>query len=147
MSDSRTKSEGKFSEAEVKAMRDRAKELRAEEKANKKREVGEKAVLDAIAEMKGEDRVIGTKIHEIVSRTAPKLWPKTWYGMPAYAIDGKVVLFFQAAGKFESRYPSLGFNDPANLDNGNMWPITFALIKITEAEEKKIVELIKQAVG
>lgn len=136
-----------FSEAEQAAMKARAKELKAEERASKKREEGEKAVLEAIAEMPERDRTMAARIHEIVTETAPDLWPKTWYGMPAYARDGKVVCFFQGAGKFETRYSTLGFNDTANLDEGNMWPVTFALKELTPAEEKKIVELVKKAVG
>lgn len=136
-----------FTDAEQAAMKARAKELKAEAKANKKREEGEKAVFEAIAEMSEPDRTMATRVHAIITETAPDLWPKTWYGMPAYARDGKVVCFFQSAGKFDSRYSTLGFNDTANLDEGNMWPASFALKEITAAEEKKIIALVKKAVS
>lgn len=141
-------SNGSFSEAEKKAMRARAKELKAEARAAAKREEGEKVLLEAIKEMPKEEKAMATRIHELVSETAPHLWPKTWYGMPAYkdGKDGKVILYFQAATKFESRYSTFGFNDTANLDDGNMWPTSFALVKLTEKEEKEIVKLVKKAV-
>lgn len=136
-----------FSDFERDAMKNRAKELAAEEKAKKNRAAGEKAVLDAIAEMTGSDKEIAEKIHAIMQKHAPELWPKTWYGMPAYANkDGKVICFFQAAKKFESRYATFGFQDSAKLDEGNMWPTTFALTKITAREEAKIIEMVKQAI-
>ncbi|KXK27354.1 MAG: hypothetical protein TR69_WS6001000230 [candidate division WS6 bacterium OLB20] len=137
-----------FSDAERQAMKARAKELAAEQRSSKKREDGEKAVRNAIAEMKGSDRTMAKRIHELVSEVAPHLWPKTWYGMPAYANkDGKVICFFQAAGKFESRYASFGFNDVAKLDDGNMWPVSFALVKLTKAEEKLITDMVLKAVS
>lgn len=124
-------------------MKDRILELKAEaERAD-----GGKAVLKRIAAMPEPDRSLAKKIHAIVTTNAPKLVPKTWYGMPAYANkDGKVVIFFQDAKKFQARYASLGFNDTAKLDDGNMWSTAFALNKITPAEEKKIVALIKKAI-
>ena len=109
------------------------------------RRTGERDVLAAIAAMKGSDRSIAKRLHAIVTATAPDLWPKTWYGMPAYARDGKVVCFFQAAGKFDSRYATFGFNDRANLDKGAMWPVAFALKELTAAEEAKITALVKKA--
>jgi len=137
-----------FSDFEREAMKNRAKELAAEAKAKKNRAVGEKAALDAIAEMTGSDKEIAKKIHDIMHEHAPNLLPKTWYGMPAYANkEGKVICFFQAAKKFESRYATFGFQDSAKLDDGNLWPTTFAITKMTATEEKKIVELVKQAIS
>jgi uncharacterized protein YdhG (YjbR/CyaY superfamily) len=128
-----------FTAEERAAMRARAKELKAKED-------GESAVRAAIAEMSPQDRAIGKRLHELIKATAPDLSPKTWYGMPAYANkDGKVVCFFRNAGKFKERYGMLGFNDTANLDEGVMWPVAFALTKLTAAEEKKIAALVKKA--
>mgnify|MGYP001812740465 CR=1 FL=1 len=136
-----------FSEAEKAALKERAKEVRAEARASKKRSQGEKALLEKIAEMPEHDRVLAERFHAIVSATAPGLWPKTWYGMPAYAREGKtVVTFFQGADKFEARYASIGFNDSATLDDGVMWPTAFALTKLDETTEARIVELVKRAV-
>jgi uncharacterized protein YdhG (YjbR/CyaY superfamily) len=132
-----------FSAEERAAMRERAKELKAE--ANKAEM--ERALLAKIAEMKGSDRDMATRLHEIVKATAPDLTPKTWYGMPAYAKDDKVVCFFKAASKFKSRYAEFGFNETANLDEGNLWPVVFALTKLTAAEEKRIAALVKKAVS
>ena len=129
-------------------MKERAKELKAEERANKNRAAGESAVLAKIAEMQGQDRAMAKRLHEIVKASAPALSPKTWYGMPAYANkDGKVVCYFQSAQKFNSRYATLGFNDAANLDEGAMWPTSFALKELTAAEEAKIGALVKKAVS
>jgi uncharacterized protein YdhG (YjbR/CyaY superfamily) len=136
-----------FTKEEQAAMRARAKELKAEERMSKNRAEGERAVLDAIAAMSPSDRAIGERIHAIVSETAPELSPKTWYGMPAYAKDGKVVCFFRDAQKFKERYAMIGFNDSANLDEGSMWPIAFALPKLTAADEKRIRALVKKAVS
>ncbi|MCZ2099503.1 MAG: hypothetical protein AAGU78_07380 [Chloroflexota bacterium] len=137
-----------FTDAERAAMKERAKELKAESRANKKREDGERDLLEKIAEMPEADRAIAERIHEIVKANAPSLLPKTWYGMPAYANeDGKVVCFFQAAAKFDARYATFGFNDTANLDDGAMWPTAFALKKLTPAEEAKLAELVKKAVS
>lgn len=136
-----------FSKAERQAMNARAKELAAEKRADKKRADGEQAVAEAISEMTGSDKTFAERIHELVTTTAPELWPRTWYGMPAYALDGKVVCFFQSAGKFDGRYATFGFNDVAKLDQGNMWPTSFALVELTGAEEKRIAELVKRAVG
>ncbi len=134
----------KFTAEERAAMRERAKEL----KAAANREESEKALLEKIAEMPKADRVLAEKVHEIVTANAPQLTPKTWYGMPAYADEnGKAVCFFQSADKFKARYATLGFNDQAKLDDGVMWPTSFALTKITAAEEKKIAALVKQAVS
>ncbi len=142
---SKTKSE--FSDAEKAAMKERAKELKAEARMTKKRSEGEKAVLEKIAEMPEPDRGMAERIHALVTAAAPELWPRTWYGMPAYARDGKVVCFFQGAAKFEARYATLGFNDAATLDDGHMWPTSFAIVNLTEAEEARITELVQRAVG
>ncbi len=115
-----------FTDAEKAAMKERAKELKAEGRANKDRAEGERDVLSKIAEMPESDRVLAERLHEIVKASAPDLAPKTWYGMPAYAKDGKVVCFFTSADKFKSRYATFGFNDDANLDEGTMWPTSFA---------------------
>ena len=136
-----------FSAAERDAMKERARELKAEARASRKRADGERAVLEKIAEMPEADRAMAERIHAIVSAVAPELWPRTWYGMPAYARDGKVVCFFQGADKFEARYATFGFNDHANLDEGNMWPTSFALQELTDAEEARIAELVKRAAG
>ena len=141
------KSEG-FTTEERAAMRERAKELKAEERANKNRAAGESAVLAKIAEMPEPDRAMAERLHEIVKSSAPSLSPKTWYGMPAYANkDGKVVCFFQGAQKFDARYATLGFSDEANLDEGAMWPTSFALKKLTATEEAKISALVEKAVS
>jgi uncharacterized protein YdhG (YjbR/CyaY superfamily) len=136
-----------FSAEEKAAMKERAKELKAEERANKSKEAGEKDILVKIEEMPEPDRSIATRVHEIMKANAPILWPKTWYGMPAYAREGKVVCFFQSGQKFESRYCTFGFNDSAKLDDGSMWPTTFALIEMTPGVEARIIELVKKAVG
>jgi uncharacterized protein YdhG (YjbR/CyaY superfamily) len=123
-------------------MKERAKELKAEAaKAD-----GEKALLEKVGEMKGTDRAIATRLHELITEAAPTLSPKTWYGMPAYAKDGKIVCFFQSAAKFDSRYATFGFSDEASIDQGPMWPTSWALTELTPAEEKKIVALVKKAV-
>ena len=128
------------------AVRERAKELRAEARASKTREAGERAVLEKIAEMPEPDRSMAERIYAVVTAPAADLWPKTWYGMPAYATqDGKVVCFFTPASKFQERYATFGFNAEANLDDGNMWPTSFALTKLTAAEEKRIAALVKKA--
>jgi uncharacterized protein YdhG (YjbR/CyaY superfamily) len=139
------KSEG-FTDEERAAMRERAKELKAEARANKKKAEGESDLLAKIAEMQQPDRAMAERLHEIVKASAPALSPKTWYGMPAYANkDGKVVCFFQSAQKFDSRYATLGFSDEANLDEGAMWPTSFALKELGAAEEAKISALVKRA--
>jgi uncharacterized protein YdhG (YjbR/CyaY superfamily) len=136
------KSQG-FTAEERAAMRERAQELKAEaRKAD-----GEKALLAKVAEMPEPDRVMAERLHAIVKANAPNLSPKTWYGMPAYARDGKVVCYFQSADKFDSRYATFGFSDTANLDDGAMWPTSFALKKLTAADEKKIAALVKKAVS
>src|SRR5918993_4346244 len=141
------KSEG-FTAEERAAMKERAKELKAEERANKNRAAGESEVLAKIAEMEGQDRAMAERLHEIVKASAPSLSPKTWYGMPAYANkDGKVLCFFQSAEKFDARYATLGFSDVANLDEGAMWATSFALKELTAAEEAKIGVLVKRAVS
>ena len=140
------KSEG-FTEDEKAAMRERAKELKAEARRGKDRAAGESDLLAKIAEMPKGDRDMATRLHAIVTKAAPDLMPKTWYGMPAYARDGKIVCFFQSADKFKSRYATFGFNQAANLDQGAMWPTSFALTELTPKEEAKIGALVKKAVG
>jgi uncharacterized protein YdhG (YjbR/CyaY superfamily) len=138
-SESGNKKEG-FTAEEKAAMRARAREL-------KDQADGESAVRAAIAAMTPKDRAIAKRLHELIKAAAPDLSPKTWYGMPAYAKDGKVVCFFRNAGKFKERYATLGFNDSAKLDQGSMWPVAFALTKLTSADEAKIRALVKKAVG
>ena len=140
------KSKG-FTDEERAAMKERAKELKAEERASRNRADGESDLLAKIAEMPGPDRAMAKRLHAIVTASAPDLWPKTWYGMPAYARDGKVVCYFTPASKFKERYATFGFNASANLDEGNMWPTSFALKKLTAADEKRIAALVKQAVS
>lgn len=142
-----TSGEG-FTAEEKAAMKARAQELKAEARASKNREEGEKAVFAAIAQMNDSDRTLAMRIHEIIKDSAPELMPKTWYGMPAYANhDGKVICFYQAASKFNVRYATFGFQPDANLDDGNMWSTSFALIRLTDAEEAKIKALLKKAVS
>ena len=144
---SQTESDG-FSAEERAAMKQRAAELRAEGKKGAKKADGLQAVLDAIAEMAPADRALAERVHVTVTATAPELSPKTWYGMPAYAnADGKVVVFFQDSGKFKYRYSTLGFQDAANLDDGDLWPVSYALQKWSPVVEKKVVELVKAAVS
>jgi uncharacterized protein YdhG (YjbR/CyaY superfamily) len=143
--DTKKSGEG-FTDEEKAAMKERAKELKAEARAGKDRAEGEKAILAAIGAMKEPDHSMAKRLHELITASAPMLFPKTWYGMPAYAnADGKVVCFFQAAQKFGSRYATFGFSDTANLDEGNMWAAAFALMKLTAAEEAKIIALVKRA--
>ena len=144
---SQTKSDG-FSAEERAAMKERAAELRAEGKKGAKQADGLQAVLDRIAEMAPEDRALAERVHVTVTATAPQLSPKTWYGMPAYAnADGKVVIFFQDSGKFKYRYSTLGFQDAANLDDGDMWPASYALMRWSPVVEKTVVELVQAAVS
>jgi uncharacterized protein YdhG (YjbR/CyaY superfamily) len=147
--DTKTREQSKgFSEEERAAMKERAKELKAEERAGKDRAKGESALLEKIAEMPEPDRSMAKRIHEIVQDTAPSLMPKTWYGMPAYANeDGKVVCFFTAASKFNERYATFGFNAVANLDEGAMWPTSFALKELTPDAEAKIRKLVTKAMS
>jgi uncharacterized protein YdhG (YjbR/CyaY superfamily) len=135
-----------FSAEERAAMKERAKELRAEARAGKDRAAGERAVLEKIAEMPEPDRAMAERLHAIIGESAPVLSPKTWYGMPAYAKDGKVVCFFQSGQKYNSRYSTFGFQDAANLDDGAMWPTAFALTELTAADEARIAALVKKAV-
>ncbi|PKN94878.1 MAG: hypothetical protein CVU44_03475 [Chloroflexi bacterium HGW-Chloroflexi-6] len=137
-----------FTDDEKAAMKARAQELKAEARMNKDRAEGEKVLLAAVAAMQEPDRSMAARLHEIITASAPSLAPKTWYGMPAYANkDGKVVCFFQSAQKFGARYATLGFNDTANLDDGVMWPTSFALKELTPAAEEKITALVKKAVS
>ena len=142
-----TETSGTFTADERAAMRALARERKAEERAGKNRAEGERNVLAAIGAMGEPDRTMAERFHAIVTKSAPDLWPKTWYGMPAYAKDGKVVCFFKAAEKFESRYASFGFEEAANIDEGVMWPTSYALTKLTAVEEKKIGALVKKAVS
>jgi uncharacterized protein YdhG (YjbR/CyaY superfamily) len=143
----KTSSDG-FSADERSAMKARAAELRAEGKKGAKKADGLQALLDSIAKMGPEDRALAERVHVTVIATAPELSPKTWYGMPAYAnADDKVVLFFQDAGKFDYRYATLGFQDKANLDDGDLWPVVYALQKWSPAVEKKVAQLVKTAVS
>jgi uncharacterized protein YdhG (YjbR/CyaY superfamily) len=143
----KTSGEG-FTDEEKAAMKARAQEMKAEARVGKDRAEGEKAILAAIDSMKEPDRSMAKRLHEIVTISAPALMPKTWYGMPAYSnADGKVICFFQAAGKFNVRYATFGFQPDAKLDEGNMWAASFALIKLTAVEEAKIIALVKKAVS
>jgi uncharacterized protein YdhG (YjbR/CyaY superfamily) len=145
-SKSTTKKAKGFTDEEKAAMKNRAQELKAEARADKDKAEGESAVLAAIAKMSEPDRGMAKRLHTIIIDSAPTLSPKTWYGMPAYAKDGKVVCFFQSAQKFNTRYATLGFSDPANLDEGALWPVAFALKELTAAGETKIGALVKKAV-
>jgi uncharacterized protein YdhG (YjbR/CyaY superfamily) len=136
-----------FTDDEKAAMKERAREMKAEERVNKDKAEGEKAALEAIAAMKEPDRSMAKRLHEIIKASAPALSPKTWYGMPAYTKDGKVVCFFKSAQKFNTRYATLGFSDAANLDDGDMWPAEFALKELTPATEARISALVKKAVS
>jgi uncharacterized protein YdhG (YjbR/CyaY superfamily) len=143
-----TSKSGGFSAEERAAMKARVAELRAEGKKSAKKADELQATLDAIAKRAPADRTLAEQVHATVTTTAPQLSPKTWYGMPAYAnADGKVVLYFRDAGKFKERYSNLGFQDIANLDDGDMWPIMFALTKWTPAVEKKVLQLIESALS
>ncbi|WP_327043126.1 hypothetical protein OG400_16030 [Micromonospora ureilytica] len=142
-----TKSDG-FSPEERAAMKERADELRAEGKKGAKKADGLQAVLDRIAQMEPEDRALAERVHVTVTAAAPGLAPKTWYGMPAYANeDGKIVVFFQDSGKFNYRYSTVGFQDSANLDDGDLWPVAYALQQWSPAVEKKITELVRAAIS
>jgi uncharacterized protein YdhG (YjbR/CyaY superfamily) len=139
---------GGFSDQERAAMKQRAAELRAEGKKGARKADSLQAVLDAIAAMAPQDRALAERVHMTVTATAPDLSPKTWYGMPAYTnADGKVVVFFQDSGKFKYRYSTLGFQEAANLDDGDLWPVSYALQRWSDAVEKKVIELVKAAVS
>ena len=143
----KTESDG-FTAEERAAMKERAAELRAEGRKGAKKADGLQALLDSLAEMAPDDRGLAERVHVVMTEHAPELLPKTWYGMPAYAnADGKVVVFFQDAGKFNYRYSTLGFQDAANLDDGGMWPVSYALQKWSPTVEKKIAELVKTAIS
>jgi uncharacterized protein YdhG (YjbR/CyaY superfamily) len=136
-----------FTDEERGAMKERAKELKAEARADKDKAEGERAVLAKIAEMPDPDRVLAERLHALIKASAPALSPRTWYGMPAYAKDGKVLCFFTPASKFKERYATFGFNATANLDEGTMWPTSFALTELTAADEARIGALVKKAVS
>ncbi|THF84998.1 DUF1801 domain-containing protein [Deinococcus sp. KSM4-11] len=139
----RKTAEPTFTAEERAAMKERAREL----KAGATREEGEQAVRTKIAEMTGADRALAERLHQVITATAPDLAPKLWYGMPAYALDGQIVCFFQDAQKFKARYATLGFSDQAKLDDGEMWPTSYALKELSAADEEKIAALVKKAVG
>ncbi|MDQ3880948.1 MAG: DUF1801 domain-containing protein [Chloroflexota bacterium] len=143
------KASTRFSEEERAAMKERARELKAETRGAGRADKadGESEVVAKLAEMPEPDRVMGERIHAIVKATAPDLVPRTWYGMPAYAKNGKVVCYFTPASKFKSRYATFGFNDDANLDDGTMWPTSFALTELSKADESRIAALVKKAVS
>ena len=136
-----------FTAAERAAMKERARELKAEERASQNKADGERDLLAKVAEMPATDRALAKRLHAIVRASAPDLWPRTWYGMPAYARNGKVVCFFQSAQKFKTRYATLGFSDLATLDEGAMWPTAYALTEPTPEAEARIAELIAKAAG
>ncbi|WP_432478196.1 iron chaperone [Nocardioides sp. GXQ0305] len=136
-----------FTDAERAAMKERAEELRASGRGGNKKAEEAQALLDKIAEMPQPDRGYAERIHAIVTEVAPELHHKTWYGMPAYYLDGKPAIFFQPASKFDARYATLGFNDPAMLDDGNMWPTAYAVVGMSEAEEEQVRALVKKAVS
>ncbi len=136
-----------FTADEKAAMRERARELKAESRRGAARADGERDLLAKIAEMPKTDRVMAERIHALITAAAPDLSPKTWYGMPAYARDGKIVCFFQSAAKFKARYATFGFNEDAHLDDGNMWPTSWALTKLSPADEARIAALVKKAVS
>jgi len=146
MANNDTKKPSGFSDVELAAMKARTLEMKAEARENKNRAEGENALLTAIAALAEPDRTLAEKIHKIVSATAPALMPKTWYGMPAYADkEGKVICFFQAASKFKTRYATFGFQPDAKLDDGNMWPVAFAVTSLTDTEKARIAELVTRA--
>ena len=136
-----------FTQEERAAIQERAREVKAEERRAAGKAGGESELLAKIAEMQESDRALAKRIHAVVKASAPDLTPTTWYGMPAYAKNGKVVCFFQSAQKFKTRYATLGFNAPANLDEGSMWPVAFAVTKVTAADEARITALVKKAVS
>jgi len=144
----KTDTSGGLSAEERDAVKQRAKELREQEKSGKNRAAGEKAVLDAIAQMEPDDKVLAEGLHEVVTKVAPDLVPKTYYGMPAYAnAEGKIVVFIQAASKFKTRYATIGFEDRAALDDGDLWPIGFAVRSWTPVVEQRVTELVRKAVS
>jgi uncharacterized protein YdhG (YjbR/CyaY superfamily) len=148
MAEKKTKRSAGFTAEEKAAMKERARELKAEARGKKARAEGEDDLLAKVAEMQKSDRVMAERLHKIVTTNAPDLVPRTWYGMPAYANnDGKVVCFFRDAGKFKDRYATFGFNDSANLDQGDMWPTAFALKNLTATEEARIAALVTKAVS
>ena len=147
-SDAASKKSDGFTAEERAAMKERAKELKAEARASKNKAAGESDLLAKIAEMPAPERAMATRLHAIIKESAPDLTPKTWYGMPAYANeDGKIVSFYQSAQKFNTRYGTLGFNDSARLDDGDLWPVAYALKEMKAAEEEKIRALVKKAVS
>ncbi len=140
-----TKKAPRFTDEERAAMKARAQEMKAEERSNKDKAEGERAVVEAIAGMQVSDRTMAERLHAMIHETAPNLWAKTWYGMPAYTRDGKVVCFFKSAQKFNQRYATFGFEEAAKLDEGAMWPTSYALTKLTAADEARLAALVKKA--
>ncbi|NUU04919.1 DUF1801 domain-containing protein [Leifsonia sp. C5G2] len=136
-----------FTEEERAAMKERSKEVKGARRGKATREEDTQDVLDKIAELPDHDRRLAERVHAIVTETVPDAWPKTWYGQPAYAIGGKTFCFFQPSSKFKTRYSTLGFNDPAQLDDGTMWPVAFAIVDLTAEDEERIRELVKTAAG
>jgi uncharacterized protein YdhG (YjbR/CyaY superfamily) len=136
-----------FTEEERAAMKERSKEVKTSRRGKSSRDEDTADLLAKIAELPEHDRLLAERIHSIVTETVPDVWPKLWYGQPAYAIDGKTVLFFQPSSKFKTRYSTLGFNDPAKLDDGSMWPTAFAIVELTEQDEQRIRELVGRAAG
>lgn len=142
-----TSTSAAFTDEERAAMKERSKEVKGARRGKATREEDAQDVLDKIAELPEHDRRLAERVHAIVTETVPDVWPKTWYGQPAYAIGGKTFCFFQPSSKFKTRYSTLGFNDPAQLDDGTMWPVAFAIVDLTAEDEERIRELVKRAAG
>lgn len=142
-----TSTSAAFTDEERAAMKERSKEVKGARRGKATREEDTQDVLDKIAELPEHDRRLAERVHAIVTETVPDVWPKTWYGQPAYAIGGKTFCFFQPSSKFKTRYSTLGFNDPAQLDDGTMWPVAFAIVDLTAEDEERIRELVKKAAG
>ncbi|RDV44387.1 hypothetical protein DOE76_13485 [Leifsonia sp. ku-ls] len=142
-----TSSAAAFTDEERAAMKERSKEVKGARRGKATREEDTQDVLDKIAELPEHDKRLAERIHAIVTETVPDVWPKTWYGQPAYAVGGKTFCFFQPSSKFKTRYSTLGFNDPAQLDDGTMWPVAFAIVDLTAGDEERIRELLKKAAG
>lgn len=142
-----TSTSASFTEEERAAMKERSKEVKGARRGKATREEDTQDLLDKIAELPDHDRRLAERVHAIVTETVPDAWPKTWYGQPAYAIGGKTFCFFQPSSKFKTRYSTLGFNDPAQLDDGTMWPVAFAIVDLTAEDEERIRELVKKAAG
>ncbi|MDN4599457.1 iron chaperone [Leifsonia virtsii] len=142
-----TSTSAAFTDEERAAMKERSKEVKGARRGKATREEDTQDVLDKIAELPDHDKRLAERVHAIVTETVPDVWPKTWYGQPAYAIGGKTFCFFQPSSKFKTRYSTLGFNDPAQLDDGTLWPVAFAIVDLTAEDEERIRELVKKAAG